>query len=247
MPSYLHRGSPCYTNPRADRTPDAGIGINPDLTAVSGADNRLGARELRQYSDDTGRLTVLGAEPGEKSLRLEPQSGARPWVLNTTTHRPLRYIDAVVEQLQVHTAINEVYRETIVGAKLNSLLELFPQIESKRIKSILDFGCGAGASTNILGDLFPGASILGVDIDAQAIGAAQWRSAILNRQDIKFMTSRDCADLPESDVPVDLVLMNAVFEHLLPEERRELMPKLWGRVRRWIAFAHRNTPSVVSP
>lgn len=91
-----------------------------------------------------------------------------------------------------------------------------------RSAAVLDFGCGKGSSTLALASLGFG-SVTGVDVDAASVGLAR-RRASERGLPIPFETA-----LPPG--PVDLVLANAVLEHMTPEERESVVRDLWGRLR----------------
>jgi 2-polyprenyl-3-methyl-5-hydroxy-6-metoxy-1,4-benzoquinol methylase len=97
---------------------------------------------------------------------------------------------------------------------------------------ILDFGCGCGASTMIMARHFPTAQILGVDLSAGAIELARARRRFYGVENVDFSVSSDRAG-GARDIPgdFDFVVLNAVFEHLLPDERRDIVEGLWRRLR----------------
>jgi 2-polyprenyl-3-methyl-5-hydroxy-6-metoxy-1,4-benzoquinol methylase len=96
---------------------------------------------------------------------------------------------------------------------------------------ILDFGSGAGASTIVLSRLLPRASFVGVDLDERLVALARERST---HHGIKaeFYVSPSPSDLPEGLGVFDFVVLNAVWEHLLPDERPILLGKLLDVLRR---------------
>ncbi|MFC1842807.1 class I SAM-dependent methyltransferase [Candidatus Dependentiae bacterium] len=98
-------------------------------------------------------------------------------------------------------------------------------------KRILDFGCGAGASTMILNRMFSdldNVKIVGVELEEKFIKLAQSRAKHHNYDNITFLRSPDSNSLPENLGTFDYVILSAVFEHLLPKERKQLFPKIWG-------------------
>jgi 2-polyprenyl-3-methyl-5-hydroxy-6-metoxy-1,4-benzoquinol methylase len=122
-----------------------------------------------------------------------------------------------------------------------------------RGKRLLDFGCGNGASTMIIARLLPDTEVIGVELDATNIAEA---NAILSHRGLKnvqFLQSPSPNSLPPGIGTFDFVMLSAVFEHLLPDERRMLMPLLWSHLRvggsifinqtpyRWHPYEHHST------
>lgn len=89
---------------------------------------------------------------------------------------------------------------------------------------VLDFGCGTGASTFCLGEILPDAEVVGAELDAQRLGLAKRVLAALGRPNVHFFVSPDPSNLPPAIGAFDFVVLSAVYEHLLPAERRELLP-----------------------
>jgi SAM-dependent methyltransferase len=87
---------------------------------------------------------------------------------------------------------------------------------------ILDFGCGDGHSIDALLDRFPNAHFTGVDISPIPQFAGHPRVTAIRMQGPTATGSIGSG--------FDVIQLNAVFEHLLPVERRQLMPDLWRRL-----------------
>jgi SAM-dependent methyltransferase len=94
-------------------------------------------------------------------------------------------------------------------------------------KRILDFGCGTGASTFCLARLLPQSHVTGVDFDVHRIGLAQQIADLTELPNVGFRRSPSPMRLPAEIGPVDFIMMSAVYQHMLPAERRALMPLLW--------------------
>jgi 2-polyprenyl-3-methyl-5-hydroxy-6-metoxy-1,4-benzoquinol methylase len=96
---------------------------------------------------------------------------------------------------------------------------------------VLDFGCGAGASTIVLGRLLPEASFVGVDLHEDALEVARLRVAH-HGVEAEFLRSPGPLELPELPGPdFDHVVLNAVWEHMLPDERPLLLGRLLDVLR----------------
>lgn len=107
-----------------------------------------------------------------------------------------------------------------------SLLSYLPKSAFTN-KKILDFGCGSGSSTMILKRMFADVSLVGVDLEERLLRLAKQRAAHYGFHDLTFLLSPDENSLPSTIGMFDYILLSAVFEHLLPEERKTLLPKIW--------------------
>lgn len=97
---------------------------------------------------------------------------------------------------------------------------------------VLDFGCGSGASTMILARLLPDAKIAGVELVPEFVELARHRAAFYGvERQVEFHRSNNALDLPAGIGQFDYVVMSAVYEHLLPAERRSLLPALWRALK----------------
>jgi trans-aconitate methyltransferase len=145
---------------------------------------------------------------------------------------------------------NEIARDedpTYVQFELETdLLAHLPADEFAN-KRILDFGCGAGASTMILHRIFPTATIVGAELDPDLLAIARKRAAHYSFPQSNLLLSPRATELPCYPGKFDFVIMSAVFEHLLPTERRILLPKLWSLIKdRGVLFLDQ-TPYRYSP
>lgn len=95
-------------------------------------------------------------------------------------------------------------------------------------KRILDFGCGSGASTMILGRRFPASEIIGIELEEKLLSIARLRASYYGFDNVKLFRSPSGTELPSNLGEVDCVVLSAVFEHLLPDERKFLLPKIWS-------------------
>jgi predicted O-methyltransferase YrrM len=93
---------------------------------------------------------------------------------------------------------------------------------------MLDFGCGAGASTVILSQLLPATRITGVELRPANLDVARARAEFYGLKDATFLLSPSGSRLPKGIGPFRAIMLSAVFEHLLPAERATLLPLLWS-------------------
>jgi len=90
-------------------------------------------------------------------------------------------------------------------------------IGSKKIKSILDFGCGLGDTSLMLRDSFPHARIVGVDISEISIEHAR-----TNNKDIDFYCLADQKFIASYAGYFDLIYVANVFHHIPCHERQTI-------------------------
>jgi SAM-dependent methyltransferase len=98
-------------------------------------------------------------------------------------------------------------------------------------KRLLDFGCGVGASTVILARMFSGAEIVAVELEESLLAVARRRAAHYGLSRVRLVQSPSGLELPQGIGEFDAVVMSGVYEHLMPDERQFLMPRVWSVLR----------------
>ncbi|MBI5428359.1 MAG: class I SAM-dependent methyltransferase [Nitrospinae bacterium] len=150
------------------------------------------------------------------------------------TAYPLDLIQLVLDVKGPLWVCDEIARdedENYVQKKLrNDLLGYLPA-SAFASKTILDFGCGSGASTVILGRMFPDARIAGVELDPNLLRLARARAEFHRLGNATFHRSPDAKSLPDELAGFDFAILSAVYEHLLPDERRTVLPEIWARLK----------------
>jgi len=116
-----------------------------------------------------------------------------------------------------------------------------------RGKRILDFGCGAGASSVVLARLLPECEVVGVELEERLLRIARLRAKHFGLHRARFLRSPSGDALPESLGSFDFVLFSAVFEHLLPSERRTVLPLVWSHLNPGGILFLNQTPYRYSP
>lgn len=95
-------------------------------------------------------------------------------------------------------------------------------------RRVLDFGSGSGASSMVLARMFPANEIVGVELVPEYVKLARHRAKFYGVDDrVKFHLSPEPNSLPAGIGQFDYIIFSAVYEHLLPTERRALLPLLW--------------------
>lgn len=95
-------------------------------------------------------------------------------------------------------------------------------------RRVLDFGCGCGATSVVLGRL--GADVVGVDADGPSVAAARARAADAG-VGARFVRLGHAPRLPFPDGAFDCVLAYHVLEHVAPTDRAAHARELWRVVR----------------
>jgi len=94
-------------------------------------------------------------------------------------------------------------------------------------RRFLDFGCGAGASTVTIAELLPQTEIVGLELDTSNLSAARARIEFYNLTNVRLLQSPSGDTIPSDLGRFSAIMLPAVFEHLLPGERKTLLPMLW--------------------
>lgn len=111
-----------------------------------------------------------------------------------------------------------------------------------RGKRLLDFGCGAGASTMCIGAMFRETEVVGVELDQARVELARRVLSVRPLSNVQFFVSPDPKSLPAGIGSFDFVMLSAVYEHLLPDERRQVMPLIWSALKYGGALFINQTP-----
>jgi SAM-dependent methyltransferase len=135
-----------------------------------------------------------------------------------------------------------------VGGKLADFVNANPRIEAAvetiaewapaSPRRVLEIGCGVGAAAWRMARAWPDAQVIGVDLSAASIQAAQ---ACFRRPNLAFRSGAlaEC----KLDGVFDLVLMMDVYEHIAPADR----PALHAALRRLLSAESRLLLMVPSP
>jgi SAM-dependent methyltransferase len=120
-------------------------------------------------------------------------------------------------------------------------------------KRLLDFGCGSGTSTVHLARMFPKTEIVGLELLPEFLEPARGLMDYTGHRNVSFVEAQAEDSLPDDLGTFDFVMLNAVYEHLLPDERRSLLRQLWLSLRprgvlflnmtpfRWYPYEHHTT------
>lgn len=98
-------------------------------------------------------------------------------------------------------------------------------------KRLMDFGCGSGASTMILCRMLPLTEIVGIELNDKLLSIARLRAKYYGFDKVTLLDSQNANELPKALGGFDYIILNAVYEHLLPLERKTLIPKMWNLLK----------------
>ena len=140
-----------------------------------------------------------------------------------------------------------------VATTLIRQLTAYLDLSQCRGKRLLDFGCGVGASSLAIARLLPETEIVGVELNRERVRIANHLRNDAGLTNLRFLASPAGDQLPSDIGTFDYVMLSAVYEHLLPHERRVTMPLLWnalkpggilfisGTPHRWFPIEHHTT------
>ncbi|MGI9030389.1 MAG: class I SAM-dependent methyltransferase [Ilumatobacteraceae bacterium] len=92
---------------------------------------------------------------------------------------------------------------------------------------IIDFGCGSGSSTAALATHYT--QVIGLDIIEAEVQAARQRCQLMGVTNCEFEARSPDAILARCEAePADVIVLHAVVEHLLEEEKLDYLRRLWA-------------------
>lgn len=184
------------------------------------------------HPDGDLRLTP-GAE-GRLLIEVEPRTpGLYVSRYEWETGYPAELIDALLAVKGPGWVIDEIRRDEDPAYVQNDFRwDIFSFLDPAefRDRDVLDFGSGCGSSAVVLDRMAPGCRITGVELLPEQADAARMR-AEHHGVDARFLLSPSPESLPDDLGDFDFVLFSAVMEHLLPAERRSLLPLVWSHLK----------------
>jgi len=170
----------------------------------------------------TGNKNVVRIISHKKSLFVSK--------LSCQTYYPVDLIKLMLEIKGPAYLCDEISRDedlAYVQQPLKKALLPFINQDDFKDRNILDFGCGGGASTVILARMFPECQILGVELREDLLIVARARANFYKLNNIDLVLFKDYSDILRSKGGFDLIVLNAVYEHLLKNERKVVISELW--------------------
>ncbi len=213
------------------------------------------SRLVLSTSDGNVELTSLPS--GRTRVTLQPRDASMyipRWTCETSHPQEVEYfLNGASSFAWLCDAIARHEEPGEVRGVIQRQLFAYFAPEAYRHKRVLDFGCGSGASTFALASVLPEAEIVGLELDAARVDLCRKIAASRGTRNVRFLLSPSGDMLPPDLPRVDFIMLSAVYEHLLPAERRALMPRLWAQLNpggvlfvnqtphRWVPFEHHST------
>jgi SAM-dependent methyltransferase len=120
-----------------------------------------------------------------------------------------QYVDRYKEIINARSAIVGESFEYFIRLRLGLLARELADASEPPPRRILDFGCGIGETERTMRELFPHATVDGIDSSPESIKAALH----LGLRDVSFQVSEQ-ADLPFETGSFDLIYSNGTFHHI---------------------------------
>ena len=182
-----------------------------------------------------GRVSVEECPLGRRRITFEPRNPGRyvPYREYETAY-PLALIEKVLEATGAVWLCDEIRRDedpAYVQRGLELTIASRIPLSDLEHKRLLDFGCGSGASTLSLARIAPLLDVVGVELDPVNVAIAEARAEFYGLPNVSFHISPSSESLPASIGEFDFVLLSAVWEHLLANERGRLATQLWALLR----------------
>ncbi len=149
------------------------------------------------------------------------------------TAYPRELIQAIFDLKRPAWGCDEISRDEDPAYVQNDLAhDVFSFISPEDLagRRVLDFGCGCGASTSILGRVAPGCRLTGIELEEAHLDIARRRVAYHGLGNVTLQVSPSPESLPEGIGTFDHIIFSAVFEHLMPAERKALFPLVWSHL-----------------
>jgi len=213
---------PTTSSPRNDVTSVKDVKVVPDGEG----------RVIFERPEGRVRIERVG-DRNRVTVELSSDQPHSPTLVHETSY-PLDLIESIVRAKEFGWICDEMCRdeaEDYVARNLQATLFTYCSMNEFRGKRVLDFGCGMGASTMRLAKLLPDSQIVGVELESYLIEIARKRKAFYNADNVTLLQSPSGDRLPPDLGTFDFVVFSALFEHLLPHERKALLPMIWGTLR----------------
>ena len=187
---------------------------------------------MTTFEHPTGSVLATELDNGKRKIEVKLRD-IRTFSprLDCVTTYPDELIQLIIDIKEPAWLCDEIARDEdhgYVQAHLEMEMRAFFNFETLRGKRILDFGCGSGASTMCLSRLFPESEIVGVELERSLIQIAEARRLHYGFENVRLLQSPSGTELPQGIGTFDLVVLSAVYEHLLPAERGSILRKAWA-------------------
>lgn len=180
----------------------------------------------------SGDVQVADLSNGQRRLTVQMTNASLFMPIGECdTAYPLELIQGILEIKGPQYLCDEILRDESPSSVQRSLTrDLHAYFEDDWFvgKRVLDFGCGAGASTMCLARLLPESRILGIELDPRLMGIARRRLQLYGYPHVSLALSPSPLALSPGIGRFDCVILSAVYEHMLPHERAQVLPLIWS-------------------
>jgi SAM-dependent methyltransferase len=178
---------------------------------------------------------LVEEDKGKHAISVEPRNGLFTPIKTCITDYPLELIEHVLSIKGPAYLCDEIMRdEDSLYVQHNFRWDILSYVRREDFagRSVLDFGSGSGASSMVLARMLPEAKIVGVELVSEFVDLARHRAAFHGVEDrVSFQLSPDSNSLPPEIGDFDYIIFSAVYEHLLPSERKAILPLLWSHLK----------------
>jgi 2-polyprenyl-3-methyl-5-hydroxy-6-metoxy-1,4-benzoquinol methylase len=184
------------------------------------------------------------------SITTVPNAGVFCPNFSCVTRYPMELIEQIAAVKGAAWVCNEILRDeddTFVRSILKYDILSYHAVEEFSGRRFLDFGCGAGASTSVLARMLPNASVVGVEYVESVVAIAEARKKAFGLENVEYYVSPTAKSLPEGIGEFEFILLTGVFEHLMPDERVDLFPKIWSLLKNGGTLFITSTPNKLFP
>jgi 2-polyprenyl-3-methyl-5-hydroxy-6-metoxy-1,4-benzoquinol methylase len=195
-----------------------------------------------------GRVEIKEMTNGKRRIHAQPRDNSI-YIHRASCHTayPIELIRQILEVKGPGYLCDEISRDedsSYIESHLRATLFAHLPASAFVGKRLLDFGCGSGASTMIMVRCLPGSlSIVGVELEAAFLRIARARADFYGITNVRFEQSPAGDRLPEQLGEFDFIVLPAVYEHLLPPERKTIIPQLWNHLSKGGVLFIDETPS----
>lgn len=183
---------------------------------------------------DDASITIE-EKKGKRLILVEPRKGFFVPTKRWETSYPVELIEHILRVKGPDYLCDEITRdESPLYVQHDFHWDILSYVAEEDFagRRVLDFGSGSGASSMVLARMFPEVEIVGVELVPESVELALRRAKFYGVEDrVNFQLSPDPNNLPLGIGNFDYILLSAVYEHLLPAERRIVLPLLWSHLK----------------
>jgi 2-polyprenyl-3-methyl-5-hydroxy-6-metoxy-1,4-benzoquinol methylase len=192
---------------------------------------------LHEAGDSLGGVLIRRLPDGRHKISVAPSSDGRINRCSWITRYPSELIHKILAVKGLFVCHEIMQEEDPRYVEHSIRRRVFTYVEPREFaaKRVLDFGCGAGASTMVLSRLLPPCELVGIEPERKLLDIARSRAQILGCASICFLQAAAGEfDFAMFNGPLELVPM--VWAHLKPggvlflnkTSRRTVQEILWN-------------------